>query len=292
MSANSEPRVAANGGPGAGSPGKGDWVRIAASMTVTCAIGAAVLGGIFLLTDRYATQARARTEHQAIAELLGLDASATVLPVEQDLTRDRGAVVYRVPEPNGGTDRELTFALDGTLLSDRHGAAPETPKDFIPLGKFFVAKRGGTPAGFVVEGETRGYKNRIRFFVGLTPTWDIAGVRVVEHEEDPGLGAEVATPWFQSQFTGRPLAQVPNLDVTRDPAPEDWRAALRATPRTSTTAWNTRYGTLRARESAHPIYAVTGATISSRALTDGVRGTILHFKRRWDLLAPYLEARP
>jgi Na+-translocating ferredoxin:NAD+ oxidoreductase RnfG subunit len=33
---------------------------------------------------------------------------------------------------------------------------------------------------------------------------------------------------------------------------------------------------------------VTGATISSRALTDGVRTTVDHFRRRWALIAPQL----
>jgi electron transport complex protein RnfG len=99
----------------------------------------------------------------------------------------------------------------------------------------------------------------------------------------------VATPWFQGQFAGRPLDHVARLDVTRDPMPEDWRAALRARPGTSAGEWASHYGGLQARESGRPIYAVTGATISSRALTDGVRATILHFRRRWELLEPHLR---
>jgi electron transport complex protein RnfG len=193
--------------------------------------------------------------------------------------------------PGGGAPgRELLFSFDGTLL--RAGEAPAgdaATKQFHPLGRLFVAMQAGAPAGFGVEGEGRGYKNRIRFFVALDREWNIAGVRVIEHEEDPGLGAEVATPWFQAQFAGRPFEQVGRLDVTRDPMPEDWRAALRARPGASAGDWDSRYGALQARESGHSIYAVTGATISSRALTDGVRTTILHFRRRWELLEPHLR---
>jgi len=124
--------------------------------------------------------------------------------------------------------------------------------------------------------------------VALTSAFDIAGVRVIEHEEDPGLGAEVATPAFQGQYLGRAAADLEALTVTKDPMPEDWRAALATFGRTPTTAWRERHTAILARERSKPIYAVTGATISSRALTDGVRETVDHFRRRWELLAPQL----
>lgn len=113
-------------------------------------------------------------------------------------------------------------------------------------------------------------------------------MRVLEHEEDPGLGAEVATPAFQGQFLGRAAAGLAALAVTRDPMPEDWRAALATLARTPVERWREYHAALLAREQARPIYAVTGATISSRALTDGVRETVDHFQRRWALLGPYL----
>jgi electron transport complex protein RnfG len=111
---------------------------------------------------------------------------------------------------------------------------------------------------------------------------------VIEHEEDPGLGAEIATPAFQGQFMGRGPADLDAMGVTRDPMPEDWRAALATLGRTPVPAWRRRHAALLARERSQPVHAVTGATISSRALTDGVRETVDHFRRRWELLAPQL----
>ncbi len=286
--------IAAGAKPAAGAPSapSGELWRIVASMTATCAIGAAILGGIYMGTERYAEEARVRGERRAVSELLGLDEGARVLEVRQFLTPARDAVVYQVPAEVGAPGRELVFALDGTMLRD--GALAGTPaeadavREFHSLGRLFIAMREGAPAGFVAEGESRGYKNRIRFFVAMSADWKIAGVRVVEHEEDPGLGAEIATTWFQGQYVGRELAAVPRLDVTRDPMPEDWRGALRARPGTAAGDWASRFGTLASREAEKPIYAVTGATISSRALTDGVRATILHFRRRWELIGPRL----
>ena len=277
-------------GPGVRPPtGRGEVLRIAVSMTVTCALSAAILGGVFLATERYAAEAQVRNERRAVAEMLGLDSTASVLEVRQYLAPERGEVVYRTIPPNGTEGAELVFTLDGALV--RRGAveadAPPV-KGLEPLGRVFVARQDGATAGFVTEGETQGYKNRIRFFVALDAGFHVAGVRVVEHEEDPGLGAEVATSWFQGQYVGRAAADLPALDVTRDPMPEDWRAALRDRARLAPPEWRSRYATLLEREASKPVYAVTGATISSRALTDGVRATALHFERRWALIEPYL----
>ncbi|HEX7078947.1 MAG TPA: FMN-binding protein [Candidatus Eisenbacteria bacterium] len=263
--------------------------KIVVSMTAACALGAAVLGGVFIATDRYAEEARVRGERRAVSDLLGLSPDARVLEVDQSLAPGGDAVVYRTV-PDAGPGREVVFSLDGALV--REGAAPAgpAPKGTKPLGRLFVATRNGAPDGFVTEGEARGYKNKIRFFVGITAEGDVSGVRVLEHEEDPGLGAEVATPWFTGQFSGRGVASIPALDVTRDPMPEDWRAALRERSRLTPAAWATRFGALAKREGGKPIYAVTGATISSRALTDGVRATIAHFERRWALVGPHLSA--
>lgn len=262
--------------------------RIVISMTAVCAIGAAILGGVYLATDRYAEAARVRGERRAVTELLGLGPNAAVLEIDQSLAPGGEEVAYRTV-PEKGPGREVVFTLDGTLL--REGAAPVEPdKGSKPLGRLYVATEKGAPVGFVTEGETRGYKNRIRFFVGITAGGEISGVRVLEHEEDPGLGAEVATPWFTGQFAGRAVASAQGLDVTKDPMPEDWSAALRERGRLTPAAWAERHRDLEAREAGRPIYAVTGATISSRALTTGVRATIAHFERRWALVGPRLAS--
>ena len=264
-------------------------LRITASMTVACAIGALVLGGAYVGTERYQRAASIAGERRAMAELFGLTSAPTVTEVRSSLDESRDAVVYDA-RPLGEADaagRRVVFALDGAVLERGASPAGALPKTLRPLGRMFVVRDGAAATGFVVEGETRGYKNRIRFLVALTPSFEIAGLRVVEHEEDPGLGAEVATAWFDGQFVARGADQVATLDVTRDPMPEDWRSALAGIARTAPAEWRRKNAALIARESGHPIYAVTGATISSRALTDGVRAAVDHFRRRWALLEPY-----
>lgn len=266
----------------------GEVLRIAASMTITCVFGAAILGSVYLGTERYAERARAAREQSAIAELLSLGPEATVLTITQYLVPVRREVVYRFSDAGGPT--ELVFSYEGVLLRRTPAAGSEdaVPKGWIAAGRIHAAREGATPAGFVVESEAQGYKKRIRFFVALDSAFEIAGVRVLEHEEDPGLGAEIATTWFQAQFEGRTAASLPALDVTRDPMPEDWRAALADRDRTDPRSWRGRNASLIDRERTNPIYAVTGATISSRALTNGVRAAVRHFERRWALLSPHL----
>jgi electron transport complex protein RnfG len=246
---------------------RGETFRITLSMVVVCAIGAGVLGVLYMATDRYQRATAITQERRAIVELLGLDSATQLTEIREFLAPDRREVVYRVGASGAG--RDLVFTLEGDLTAD----------------SALVARRAGRLVGFVVESTTRGYKNRIRFMVGVAPDFTIAGVRVLEHEEDPGLGAEVATPEFQGQFIGRGEA---GLEVTRDPMPEDWRVALAELRRMPPSTWRERHVDLVGRERLRPVYAVTGATISSRALTDGVREALDHFRRRWSLIEPHL----
>jgi electron transport complex protein RnfG len=265
--------------------------RIVLSMSVACLAGAAVLGLVYLGTDRYRRASAEATERAAIRDMLGLGAGTRLLEVRQYLGSGQRQVIYRAA-PFGaasGTAHEVVFTLDGAPVGDRDVPVTAVPgEDWLPLGRMFVASRGGQPAGFVVQGETRGYKAAIRLFVAMKPDFEIADMRVVETTDDPGLGAEVAQPWFRGQYVGRTAEEIENLDVTKDPMPEDWKAALVALARRAPDG-PARHRDLLQRERRKPIYAVTGATISSRAVTEGVRRTVDHFRRRWWLLAPHLE---
>jgi electron transport complex protein RnfG len=214
-----------------------------------------------------------------------------VLEVRQYLAPGARQVIYRAAAlgATAGTAHEVTFTLDGALAGEREvPIAVPVGKELTPLGRMFVVARAGQPAGFVVQGETRGYKAPIRLFVAMKPDFEIVDMRIIETTDDPGLGAEVAQPWFREQYVGRTAEELARLDVTRDPMPEDWKAALVAFARRAPDG-PARHRELLQRERSRPIYAVTGATISSRAVTEGVRKTVDHFRRRWWLLAPHLE---
>ena len=78
-------------------------------------------------------------------------------------------------------------------------------------------------------------------------------------------------------------AEVPEAPAASDAGVDAAASASSAKPPVSAVA-----PSATVREAPKPIYAVTGATISSRALTRGVRTTVDHFRRRWNLIGPRL----
>ena len=186
--------------PGATPSGRGrEILSIALSLTAVCAVGALLLGVTAALTDRARHAAQVRSEHDALSSLLDLAPGDRLLAIAQAYRPAAQVVVYTLPAEGGAAARTVAFNLDGRRVTN----LAATAEGDRPLGRLFVAERGGAVHGFVVEGETQGYKNRIRFLVGIDDAMTVTGVRVIEHEEDPGLGAEVARPWFDGQYIGR-----------------------------------------------------------------------------------------
>ena len=108
--------------------------------------------------------------------------------------------------------------------------------------EYFTAAKDGTLRGYCVRVTAGGYNGYIRIIAGVDVSGVIRGVRVLEHQETPGLGAKISEvrpgdkdPWFLRQFAGK---QAASLQVRRN------------------------------------IDAITGATISSAAVTDAVRDTV------------------
>lgn len=101
-------------------------------------------------------------------------------------------------------------------------------------GHYTCMENGGV-VGYAVVVEERGYGGKMRVVVGASPEGTVVGVRVVSQNETPGLGAKVAEEAFLGQFAGRRLEEI----------------AL--------------------KKDGGEIEAVTGATISSRAVVRAVK---------------------
>lgn len=101
---------------------------------------------------------------------------------------------------------------------------------------FYVARKNGALAGVAFTcGSPNGYAGRVEALVGLTPDGAIHGLEVKQNET-PGLGSKIALPAFVAQFIGKPL---------------------------QSTVW-------KVSKDGGAIDAVSGATISSRALCDAI----------------------
>lgn len=101
----------------------------------------------------------------------------------------------------------------------------------------YAAKSGGSLAGYVVQVEPSGFGGTIDMVVGLTAGGEVTGVSIISHSETSGLGANATKEEFRDQFVGA----TSGLAVTKDGGTID---------------------------------ALTGATVTSRAVANGVNAAI------------------
>jgi electron transport complex protein RnfG len=106
---------------------------------------------------------------------------------------------------------------------------------------------GPEDIGYIVEGFGKGYSSYIHVLASVDKNFVLKKISILGHGETPGLGDEIEKDYFLSRFEGK---NVDNLVVIK-------------------------------RETADKIEAITGATISSRAVAeDGVRNGVKMLKEK------------
>lgn len=132
-------------------------------------------------------------------------------------------------------------AYDNDLLKDTLSlpAEPLLGNDTATLA--YRARLGQTPVAVVLEATAPdGYAGRIRLILAVNVDGSIAGVRVTQHKETPGLGDYIepkkdknkARPWI-TQFNGLTYATVTDKEwkVKKDGGRFDFMAGATVTPR-------------------------------------------------------------
>lgn len=154
------------------------------------------------------------------------------------MTRDRIAEVER--------QRELD-AMKTALPAASVFEPDTTAGGFVYYCGYPGEAASGEPAGYVALALGKGYSSTIRTMVGMDGSREITGIKVASQQETPGLGTRIEEihrgedePWFQRQFRGKTSS---GLELVRGGG-------------------------------ADGIEAITGATISSRAVTSSVRETV------------------
>ncbi len=147
-------------------------------------------------------------------------------------------------------------AYDNDILQDTLVLEP-TPE----LGTFdpttvYRARKGGAPAAAVFEAVAPdGYAGRIKLIVSVYANGEVAGVRVVSHNETPGLGdyIEIArSPWIEV-FGGKSLANT---------ADKEWKV----------------------KKDGGAFEHVSGATVTPRAIVKAVHKALGYFEQNKDKL--------
>ncbi|MBC7217498.1 MAG: RnfABCDGE type electron transport complex subunit G [Candidatus Caldatribacterium sp.] len=144
-------------------------LRVALALTVVCALAALGLSFVYVVT-------RGRIAEEAKRELN--EALTLVFPEGEEFA-----------------------SLNLTSL----GVLPESKE--VKFLEVYEAKKGGKREGLVVKVASTGYGGPIVLLVGVsTEEGVITGIKVLEHQETPGLGSNVAEEAFLSQFLGKPLS--------------------------------------------------------------------------------------
>lgn len=112
--------------------------------------------------------------------------------------------------------------------------------------EYFVAKKGDNIIGYIIQSFGKGYSSYINILIAVDKDFRVQRINVLGHAETPGLGDEIETDSFKNQFKDK---DVEHLKVLK----------------TETTEY---------------IQAISGATISSRAVTeDAVRNGVDFLKK-------------
>lgn len=150
--------------------------------------------------------------------------------------------------PGAASTRTFRLTADGAFEPLEDGARRDANEPLVHAGY----DASGALAGFALEASGMGYQDTIRVLYGYAPgPQTIVGLRVLESRETPGLGDKIdVDPDFRANFAA--------LDVALDAA-----GAAPAHP-----IELVRHGE---KSCQWQIDAITGATVSSRAVADLLR---------------------
>ena len=113
----------------------------------------------------------------------------------------------------------------------------------------YVGTAGGQAVGYVFETESKGYGGTVKVMTGISVEGEITGVVILSHGETPGLGANAEKESFRDQFKQPVANNVGGISVVKFQAPGEGE-----------------------------IQAMTGATITSTAVTNAVNAAIAAYQ--------------
>jgi len=294
-------------------------IRITVGLTVSCLIAALLMGSVFIVTDK----AKKHNEHVNVQEtMLGLLGYTKSHPAPPDLSLytiyryiitdgDTSTLGYVLPvrKEDGAGYRLMVMDLDGQFVNQyaldlmpdeaseptgRANALKEVvkpPRTFVYADATILATLGQKRLAYLLPGEFPGFKTFIHVMLALDPSFEILGLEIMEHEEDPGLGAEIKQDYFKNQFKGKTFEKVKDLHVVKEPLPVEYKKYLETGRGKASPISEGELETIRNTYQDKDIYALTGATISSKAVTDGVKNMVAKFAYRINRLDSVISAQ-
>lgn len=288
-----------------------DIITIIIRLTVSCLLAATVIGVTFIFTSNAKKHNEHAKEQQVMLELLGYKGNVTVpdsISMHEIYRyiisgQNSQSIGYLVPAGHGEDDGFffVNIDLNGKPLESKIVDMSEADSRDAEIRDIAVSEAAGS--GYVVDfadqtivvtdsgsriayllgGKFQGFKTFINVMLAVDPEFEMVGLEILEHEEDPGLGAEIEQDYFKNQFKGKPFEVLKTIDVVKKPIPAEYLDAL-----------NSRLSEedilkLRSQYRDQDIYALTGATISSKAVSNGVKNIVKKFVYRVTILDNVLK---
>ncbi len=287
-----------------------DIFKITASLTGICVAAALILGSVYAKTDAARKDIQRQKQDHIIQNLLGFGHGHTppqdlkihevhryvigrpdgtkvlgyVLPTKE------GKYVLATIDLKGKPEKVLPIQADAAQMAES-GSRNQAVAAVLPersqvtyAETFYIANKGSERMAYVLPGITQGFKTHIKLNVSLDAALTVTGVEVLESEEDPGLGDEIKKDFFKNQFKGKTKDALKDLKVIKDPLPDDYLDALEPARSKKKNLSGDQVAEIKNKHAKDDIYALTGATISSRALTRGVVETVTKFLYRLAIL--------
>lgn len=133
-------------------------------------------------------------------------------------------------------------AMAEVLKADSYTKVDYTGESVLEGDVTIVAVYQAGDAGYVVQDAPQGFGGAVSMVVGVNSDGTVSGVSIIKHSETSGLGSLAAKPAFKDQYT---KSENMNAD-----------------------------GTFSVNKDGGKIQALTGATITSRAVTRGVNAAL------------------
>ncbi|GAA0101176.1 RnfABCDGE type electron transport complex subunit G [Paraclostridium bifermentans] len=111
------------------------------------------------------------------------------------------------------------------------------------IEEVYQGTKGGEVVGYTIKTTPKGYGGKVEVMVGISNDGKISGVKIGNHSETPGLGSKSADPSFKDQYNGK-STKTP-LNIVKGNASNE-----------------------------NDIVAISGATITSKAVTAGVNAAM------------------
>jgi Na+-translocating ferredoxin:NAD+ oxidoreductase subunit G len=290
-------------------------VKIVLSLTAVCVAAALILGAVFAKTEHIRKENEEKLREETIQSLLGygtgvkkpgdlkvFDVHRYVITDEKGTTvlgyllplKEKGFALAEI-DLSGKPGKVIPVTADAAQLAER-SSRDQVIMGVLPKGSkatyaetLSIANLGDKRLGYVVPGVTQGFKEAIKMMVSLDPDFNVTGVAIVEAKEDPGLGAEIQQDYFRNQFVGKTMELLKTLKVIKEPLPTDYLDVLEPEKAKRKGLSQDQIREIKQKHAKDDIYALTGATISSRAVTNGVKDTVRKVVYRLDILTGALK---